>query len=186
LSSHWFPKIPKLSVLVRNLLISEDPEDESDDVHPEDFLLLDPRKSPLYDTVIEAYAALLYRWKMWRQEAEVLKSLTQPRSPENYVMTVSVVCTSCGRALRGHACALCCRVPCRGRAANDTKLADPVVEETWENAVQGKSANFLRNDPHRFLIKFPLYCSRTGKADDHTIILLVVCNNFLFQDFSIL
>jgi hypothetical protein len=92
----------------------------------EDWLLLDPKKSLLYDTVMEAYAELLYRWKMLRQHAEILKSLSQPRNLDKYVMTVSVPCTSCGKFLRGHACVLCsrvplrcvvCRLPCRGLAA---------------------------------------------------------------------
>jgi hypothetical protein len=109
-------------------------EDLDDDIHEnnddspqtEDCLLLDPAQASLYDTVMETYADLLYRWKMLRQHAEMLKSLSQPRSPDKYLMTVSVACPKCNRALRGNACAQCCRVPvrcglcrlpCRGVAA---------------------------------------------------------------------
>ena len=112
----------------RTLSIGEDDDDseEGNASQLEDTFLIDPRKCPLYDVVIEAYAALLYRWKMLRQHAEVLKSLSQPRSQDKYVMTVSVPCTSCGRFMRGHACTRCrcvpvrcavCRLPCRGMAA---------------------------------------------------------------------
>lgn len=73
----------------------------------------------------------------------------------------------------------------RTRAANDTKLADPVVEETWENAVQGKSANLLRNHPHRSKINFPLLQQnrQSRRPRDYNYMqLTVVFRNFLIKN----